>query len=71
MSNFPQYLKPHTITCGRGHETLRTSTAKRPCPVCARKGVDTGLRGRGGSAKAVAGQRFGGGRIGYSGRGAA
>lgn len=70
-STFPAYLEPHTITCKRGHETLRTSPGKRPCPVCARTGAGTGLRGGGGSARAVAGQRFGGGRVGYDGRGAA
>lgn len=73
-SNFPPYLQPHTTTCNRGHETLRTSPqrgvpGKRPCPVCARAGAGTGLRGGGGSAKAVTGRRFGGGRIGYDGRG--
>lgn len=69
-STFPPYLQPHTITCKRGHETLRTSPSERPCPVCARTGADTDFRGRVGSFKAVAGRRFGGGRIGYDGRGA-
>lgn len=70
-STFPAYLQPHTVTCNHGHETLRSLPGKPPCPVCARTGADTGLSGRGGSAKAVAGRRFGGGRIGYDGRGAA
>lgn len=73
-STFPPYLQPHTTTCKRGHETLRSLPGKPPCPVCARKEADTGLtprrEARPGANKPTHGLRFGGGRIGYGGRGA-
>lgn len=74
-STFPSYLKPHTITCKRGHSYLPSATLTGPCPVCARTGAHVGLVGRKRHAP-MQGTHFDGsrlypgGRIGYDGRGA-